>query len=236
MNIAIIGYGKMGKIIEKVSKLRNHRISLISDDTPTPILLKNSDVAIEFSQPNTAFNNIKICIENHIPIVCGTTGWIEKLDLIKKICKEKNGSFLYSSNFSIGMNIFYEINHKLSKLLSPYSVDYEVIIEEIHHKEKLDKPSGTTLSLAKDIIHNKMKKEWILDQKEKKDQILILSKRFGSVTGTHVVTYQSKIDNIMIQHKAYSREGFALGAIIAAEWIKNKRGVFSMKEVLGISS
>ncbi|WP_185870578.1 4-hydroxy-tetrahydrodipicolinate reductase [Blattabacterium cuenoti] len=235
MKIAIIGYGKMGKSIEKIAKLKNHKISLISDESPSPISLKKSDVAIEFSHPDTAFNNIKICIENKIPIVCGTTGWLEKFDLVKEICKKNNGSFLYSSNFSIGMNIFYEINHKLSKLLSPYSMDYEVKIEETHHKEKIDKPSGTALSLAKAIINNKMKKTWILDKNKEKEKILILSKRFQNVTGTHVVTYQSKIENIMIQHIAHSREGFAIGAIIAAEWIKNKKGVFSMKEVLGIS-
>ncbi|WP_185867220.1 4-hydroxy-tetrahydrodipicolinate reductase [Blattabacterium cuenoti] len=236
MNIAIIGYGKMGKSIEKIAKIRNHKISLCYDETPTLHLLNNSnsDVAIEFSQPHSAFNNVKICIENNIPVVSGTTGWLEKFEIIQKICKEKNGSFLYSSNFSIGMNILFEINKKLSKLLSFYSEDYEVTIEEIHHKEKMDKPSGTALSLAKDIIHNKMKKTWILDEKKTKNQILILSKRFKNVTGIHIVKYESKIEDIKIQHNAHSREGFALGAVIAAEWIQNKKGIFSMKEVLGI--
>ncbi|WP_185851650.1 4-hydroxy-tetrahydrodipicolinate reductase [Blattabacterium cuenoti] len=236
MNIAIIGYGKMGKSIEKIAKLRNHKISLISDETPSFISLKKSNVAIEFSQPDTAFNNIKICLENQIPVVCGTTGWLEKFDIVKKICKENNGSFLYSSNFSIGMNIFFKINYQLSKLLSPYSDNYEVKIEETHHKEKIDNPSGTALSLAKDIIKNKMKKTWILYPKEEeKNKILIVSKRFDNVTGTHMITYQSKIENITIKHIAHSREGFAIGAVIAAEWIKNKKGIFSMKEVLGIS-
>ncbi|WP_185859393.1 4-hydroxy-tetrahydrodipicolinate reductase [Blattabacterium cuenoti] len=235
MNIAIIGYGKMGKTIEKIAKIRNHKISLCYDETPSPFLLKNSDVAIEFSQPDSAFNNVKICIENNVPTVCGTTGWMEKFEFIKKICIEKNGSFLYSSNFSIGMNIFFEINKKLSKLLSPYSESYEVKIHEIHHKEKIDRPSGTAISLAKDIVNNRMKETWTLDATKKtKNQILILSKRFENVAGTHVVKYESKIEDIEIQHKAHSREGFAIGAVIAAEWIQNKKGIFSMKEVLGI--
>ncbi|WP_185869119.1 4-hydroxy-tetrahydrodipicolinate reductase [Blattabacterium cuenoti] len=234
MNIAIIGYGKMGKSIEKIARIRNHKISLCYDDTPSSFLLKDSDVAIEFSQPDTAFKNIKICIENNIPTVCGTTGWLEKFEIIKKICQEKNGSFLYSSNFSIGMNIFFEINEKLSKLLFPYSENYEVKIEEIHHKEKIDKPSGTSISLAKGIIQNNVKKKWILDERKTKDQILIISKRFENVAGTHIVEYESQIENIKIQHKAHNREGFAMGAVIAAEWIKNRKGIFSMKDVLDI--
>ncbi len=223
----------MGKSIEKIAKKRNHKISLCYDETPSPSLLKDSDVAIEFSQPDSAFNNVKICIENNIPTVCGTTGWLEKIELIKKICRKKNGSFLYSSNFSIGMNIFFEINKKLSGLLFPYSKDYEIRIEEIHHIKKIDKPSGTSISLAEDIIKNKIKKTWILDNNKKtKDQILIVSKRFGDVSGTHIVKYESKIENIEIKHKAHNREGFSVGAVIAAEWIKNKKGIFSMKDFL----
>ncbi|AER40582.1 MAG: 4-hydroxy-tetrahydrodipicolinate reductase [Flavobacteriales bacterium] len=234
MNIAIIGYGKMGKSIEKIAKVRNHKISFFSNKSPCPILLKKSDVAIEFSRPDSAFKNIKICIENHIPIVCGTTGWIEKLHLVKDLCEKNNGTFLYSSNFSIGMNIFHEINHKLSKLLSPYSINYEVKIEEIHHKEKLDKPSGTALVLAKSVLNNQMKKTWTLDPNKKKDKILIVSKRIENIPGIHIVTYQSKMESIEMQHKAHNRDVFAIGAIIAAEWIKDKKGIFSMKEVLGI--
>ncbi|WP_185858601.1 4-hydroxy-tetrahydrodipicolinate reductase [Blattabacterium cuenoti] len=236
MNIAIIGYGKMGKTIEKIAKIRNHKISLCYDATPSPFLLKNSDVAIEFSQPNSAFNNIKICIENELPVVCGTTGWLEKLEMIKKICIKKNGSFLYSSNFSIGMNLFFEINKKLSKLLFPYSENYEVQIEEIHHKEKIDKPSGTAISLAQDIINNNIKKTWTLDNKKTKNNISIISKRCqNDVSGIHTVLYESKIENIEIKHKAHNRDGFAFGAVIASEWIKNKKGFFSMKDVLKIS-
>ncbi|WP_185871162.1 4-hydroxy-tetrahydrodipicolinate reductase [Blattabacterium cuenoti] len=238
MNIGIIGYGKMGRAIEKIAKNRNHNVSLCYDKTPKISLLKtvNLDVVIEFSQPESVFNNIKICIENNIPVVCGTTGWLNKMEVIKKICKEKNGSFLYSSNFSIGMNIFFEINKKLSKLMCPYTKDYEVTIDETHHLEKIDKPSGTALSLAESIIHNKMKKTWILNEKRiSADQILILSKRLGNITGDHNVIYKSNIDKIEIKHEAYNRDGFAIGAVIAAEWIKNKKGVFSMKEVLGIN-
>ncbi|WP_185849878.1 4-hydroxy-tetrahydrodipicolinate reductase [Blattabacterium cuenoti] len=234
MNIAIIGYGKMGKYVEKIAKIRNHQISFFSNESPNSMSLTNTDVAIEFTQPDSAFNNIKICLENNIPIVCGTTGWLEKFPLVKDICKKNNGAFLYSSNFSIGMNIFFEINHQLSKFLSTYATDYEVKIEEIHHKEKIDKPSGTAISLAKDIINNKMKTTWILDKKDTKDQILIISKRLEKIPGTHTVTYKSIIEDIEIQHKAHSRDGFALGAIIAAEWIKNKKGFFSMKDVLKI--
>lgn len=239
MNIGIIGYGKMGRAIEKIAKNRNHHILLCYDETPTTSLLKtvNLDVVIEFSQPDSVFNNIKICIENNIPVVCGTTGWLNKMEVIKKICKEKNGALLYSSNFSIGMNIFFEINKKLSKLMFPHTKDYEVTIDETHHLEKIDKPSGTALSLAKDIIHNKMKKTWIIDKKRTTiDQILILSKRLGNVTGDHSVIYKSNIDKIEVKHKAYNRNGFAIGAVIAAEWIKNKKGIFSMKEVLGINT
>ncbi|WP_185864537.1 4-hydroxy-tetrahydrodipicolinate reductase [Blattabacterium cuenoti] len=237
MNIGIIGYGKMGRTIEKIAKYRNHNISLCYDATPTDSLLRKSnlDVVIEFSQPNSAFDNVKICIKNNIPVVCGTTGWLDKMETIKKICKEKNGSFLYSSNFSIGMNIFFEINKKLSKLMCPYTKDYEVTINEVHHLDKMDKPSGTALSLVKNIIDNNMKKTWILDKKRtNQDQILVLSKRMKNVTGNHTVTYKSNIDKIEILHKAYNREGFAFGSVIAAEWIINKKGIFSMKEVLGI--
>ncbi|WP_185871721.1 4-hydroxy-tetrahydrodipicolinate reductase [Blattabacterium cuenoti] len=236
MNIAIIGYGKMGKAIEKIARIRNHKISLCYDGTPSLDLLNksHSDVVIEFSQPHSAFNNVKICIENNIPIVCGTTGWLNQIKFIKKICLEKNGSFLYSSNFSIGMNIFFEINKKLSQLLQLFSKDYEVTIEEIHHKDKIDKPSGTAIFLAKDIVNNKMKETWILDNRKSKNHILISSKRLNNIPGIHIVKYKSKIDSIKIQHKAYSRECFALGAVIAAEWIQNKKGIFSMKEVLGL--
>ncbi|WP_185873369.1 4-hydroxy-tetrahydrodipicolinate reductase [Blattabacterium cuenoti] len=243
MNIAIIGYGKMGKTIKKIAISRNHKIKLCCDSTPQKSnLLDNSiDVAIEFSQPNSAFENIKICIDNNVPVVSGTTGWLDKLNEIKKICIKKNGSFLYSSNFSIGMNIFYEINKKLSKLLFPYSKEYSILIEEIHHKDKKDKPSGTSIHIAKDIIDSGIKNNWNLDDKKfiknDKKSILIKSKRFKNIIGEHIVNYKSYIEKISIRHKAYNRNIFAIGAIISAEWLfnnKNKKGIFSMKNVLDL--
>ncbi|WP_185877435.1 4-hydroxy-tetrahydrodipicolinate reductase [Blattabacterium cuenoti] len=239
MNIAIIGYGKMGKTIERLAKNRGHKISLCYDKTPHPYLLKNLDVAIEFSQPSCAFNNVKICIENKIPVVCGTTGWLDKINIIRNFCIEKNGSFLYSSNFSIGVNIFLAINNKLSKLLSPYSKEYHVDIKEIHHKDKLDKPSGTAVSLAKEIINNNVKKKWILnenksDKKNKENLLIIHSKRINNVIGKHSVTYKSNMEKILLQHEAYDRDIFAIGSIIAAEWILNKKGFYSMQDVLDI--
>ncbi|WP_185883000.1 4-hydroxy-tetrahydrodipicolinate reductase [Blattabacterium cuenoti] len=235
MNIAIIGYGKMGKAVKNIAKMRGHSILLCYDQSPHNHILKNIDVVIEFSQPDSAFNNVKFCIEKGIPTVCGTTGWLDKIGDIKKICKEKKGSFLYSSNFSIGMNIVYEINRKLSKLLSLYSNEYKITIEEIHHKNKLDQPSGTSISLANDIINSHMKKNWILGKSNNHDCISIISKRFSEEVGTHTITFHSNIDDIKIQHKSFNRNSFALGAVIAAEWIKNKIGFFSMKEVLKIN-
>lgn len=242
MKIAIIGYGKMGKMVEIIAKKRNHKISLCYDKTPPSYLLKreNIDVAIEFSQPNSAFNNIKSCIERNIPVVSGTTGWIKKIDIIKKICERKRGSFLYSSNFSIGVNFFKEANKKLAVLLKPYSNEYKIKIEEIHHKEKLDKPSGTSISLAKDIIYKKLKKEWKPcdynndNNIDDKNNILIYSKRINNVSGIHSIVYSSEIEEIKMQHKAYNRSGFAFGAVIASEWIINKKGFFSMKDVLNL--
>ncbi|WP_185877952.1 4-hydroxy-tetrahydrodipicolinate reductase [Blattabacterium cuenoti] len=242
MNIAIIGYGKMGKTIEKIATNRNHNIQLCYDKTPNKnILLNNSiDIVIEFSQPYSAFENIKICIENNIPVVSGTTGWLQQLNEIKNICIKNNGSFLYSSNFSISMNIFYEINKKLSILLLPFSKKYDISIKEIHHKEKKDKPSGTALHIANDIINIGMKNYWnTIDNKKKliknyKKSILIESKRCENVIGEHIVDYKSNIEKISIKHKAYSRNIFAIGAIISAEWLINKKGFFSMKDMLGL--
>ncbi|WP_185872821.1 4-hydroxy-tetrahydrodipicolinate reductase [Blattabacterium cuenoti] len=239
MNIAIIGYGKMGKYIEKIATNRNHKISFCSDHTPnlSSISLKKIDVAIEFSTPNSALDNIKICIENNIPIVCGTTGWLDNINLIKDVCLKQNSfAFLYSSNFSIGMNLFYIINQKLSKLLykTKYQ-DYNIEIDEIHHKNKKDIPSGTALQLAEIIIDNNLKKDWTLEHSTNdKDNIYIRSKRLGNEIGMHKIKYISKIDDIEIMHKAHSRYGFAFGAVIAAEWIQNKNGFFSMQDVLSL--
>ncbi|WGH27463.1 MAG: 4-hydroxy-tetrahydrodipicolinate reductase [Candidatus Bostrichicola ureolyticus] len=235
MNIAIIGYGQMGKAIEKIAKKRKHNIIYITSSKPEVDNLKKAEVAIEFTKPESAFENLKICLENKIPIVCGTTGWLNKLKMIEDICKKNNGTFLYSSNFSISMNIFFKINSFLAKMMSSYIQNYNIIIEEIHHLRKLDKPSGTAISLAEDIIKETNKKNWyLLDNNKdvKSNEIPILSKRIENTIGTHIITYSSNIDYIKIKHNAYNRDGFALGAIIAAEWIKDKKGIFSMKEVL----
>ncbi|WP_185882483.1 4-hydroxy-tetrahydrodipicolinate reductase [Blattabacterium cuenoti] len=239
MNIAIIGYGKMGQYIEKIAINRNHKISFCSDNTPNSvsIALKKIDVAIEFSTPNSAFNNVKMCIENNISVVCGTTGWLHQIHLIKELCcKKKTFSFLYSSNFSIGMNIVYMINKKLSKLLyhNKYQ-NYNIEIDEIHHKNKKDIPSGTAIQLSQIIINNKLKKYWTVEHsKNDKNNILIRSTRLGNEIGTHQIKYISKIDDIEIMHKAHSRYCFAFGAVIAAEWLKNKNGFFSMEDVLSL--
>ncbi|WGH26956.1 MAG: 4-hydroxy-tetrahydrodipicolinate reductase [Candidatus Bostrichicola ureolyticus] len=238
MNLAIIGYGKMGKAIEKIAKIRKHNINYITSSKPEINKLKNVDVAIEFTKPESAFENLKICLEQQIPIVCGTTGWFKKLKIIENICLKKNGTFLYSSNFSISMNIFFKINFFLAKLMSSYIQNYNIKIDEIHHKNKLDKPSGTAIFLAEDIINVTDKTDWILfnNNKINNDKIPIVSQRIENTIGTHIVKYYSNIDNIEIKHEAYNRDGFALGAIIAAEWIKNKnkKGIFSMNEVLNI--
>ncbi|WGH27952.1 MAG: 4-hydroxy-tetrahydrodipicolinate reductase [Candidatus Bostrichicola ureolyticus] len=238
MNLAIIGYGKMGKAIEKIAKIRKHNINYITSSKPEINKLKNVDVAIEFTKPESAFENLKICLEQQIPIVCGTTGWLKKLKIIENICIKKNGTFLYSSNFSISMNIFFKINLFLAKLMSSYIQNYNIKIDEIHHKNKLDKPSGTAIFLAEDIINVTDKTDWILFNnninKINNDKIPIVSKRIENTIGTHIVKYYSNIDNIEIKHEAYNRDGFALGAIIAAEWIKNKKGIFYMNEVLNI--
>lgn len=233
MKIALIGYGKMGKCIESEAILRGHNIVLKTSITPKIEEIKYADIAIEFSNPKSAFQNVKICLENKIPVVCGTTGCLEEINDLKKICKKENSTFIYSSNFSIGMNIFFKINKDLAKIMKKYN-EYNVNIEEIHHKEKLDIPSGTSIYLANDIIKETNKKEWTIKNCENKNKILIKYKRLENIPGTHIINYKSNIDKLQIKHKAYNRRGFAIGAIIAAEWIKNKNGIFSMQDVLKI--
>ncbi|WP_103327116.1 4-hydroxy-tetrahydrodipicolinate reductase [Bacteroidetes bacterium endosymbiont of Geopemphigus sp.] len=235
MKIALIGHGKMGKTIEKIALKRQHEISLTSNHTPDSQALNGIDVAIEFSCPEAAFENIKICLENNIPVVCGTTGWLKKRLDIEQLCKKREGAFLYASNFSIGVNLFFEINRQLAQLIAPYK-EYKAEIHEVHHIEKKDAPSGTALTLAEMLLEKGIAKEWILESKEVENQLLITSKRLDQTPGTHTVCYRSVIDDISLEHKAHSREGFALGAVIAAEWIREKKGVFSMKEVLSIDA
>ena len=230
MKIALFGYGKMGKTIEQIALQKGHTIVLKTSGKSSLEKIIEADVAIDFSTPKAAASNIKFCLERQIPIVCGTTGWLDNYNEIINFCNKCNGAFIYASNFSIGVNIFFQMNEYLAKLMKPWK-EYQVSLEEIHHTEKLDTPSGTAITLAEDIIKNSDNKSWNL-KKAKKKNIMITSKRVTNVKGTHTINYQSEIDTISIQHEAKSREGFALGALIAAEWLVGKKGVFSMKDVL----
>ncbi len=230
MKIAILGYGKMGKTIEKLALQKGHSIVVKSTSASENINISEADVAIEFSSPNAAVKNIKLCLDNHIPVISGTTGWLENYDEVIKLCEKRNGSFIYASNFSVGVNLFFNINEYLSKLMEPWK-EYKVSIEEIHHTQKKDAPSGTAISLAEGIIKNSDKKKWSLEEDTEKE-LKITSQRMDDVKGTHIINYNSDIDTITIKHEAHKREGFAMGAILAAEWLQNKKGVYSMKDVL----
>ena len=232
MNIALLGYGKMGKTIEQIAVKRGHQIVLKVSRETGEYSLDNVDVAIDFSLPSAAFENISNCILQRTPVVSGTTGWLEKYDEVLKLCHENKGTFLYASNFSLGVNIFFEMNKTLAKLMKGLP-QYYVGIEEIHHTQKLDAPSGTAITLAEEIIKHSDYKNWTLETPKSKE-IGILAKRIENVPGTHEITYESDVDSISIKHTAHSREGFALGAIIAAEWIHDKIGVYTMKDVLNI--
>ena len=232
MKIALLGYGKMGKIIERVALERGHTISFKADSKTTDLALDTSDVAIDFSLPTTAVSNIKNGIKSGVPVISGTTGWLDQYNEITEFCKVNNGTFLYASNFSLGVNIFFEVNRVLANLIGNYK-DYNASIEEIHHTQKLDAPSGTAISLADAIIANSNYTKWTLEQPSK-NEININAKRIKDVPGTHCIEYNSKVDAIEIKHTAHNREGFALGAVIAAEWIADKKGIFSMKDVLNI--
>ncbi|MDG1527781.1 MAG: 4-hydroxy-tetrahydrodipicolinate reductase [Polaribacter sp.] len=232
MKIALLGYGRMGKEIEKVALQRGHTIVIRSKSDSIYNILE-ADVAIDFSIPNSAVNNISNCIENQIPIISGTTGWLENYDQMVDLCNEKNGAFIYASNFSLGVNVFFELNNQLAKMVNSLS-DYNITMEEIHHVKKLDAPSGTAITLAEGIIKNSSKSTWELNGKASKEIIPIASKRTGDIPGTHSIDYSSEVDSIEIKHTAHNRKGFALGAVVAAEWILNKKGVFTMKDVLNI--
>ena len=232
MKIALLGYGKMGKVIEKIALDRGHEIVLKKSSNSTYDGLSNADVAIDFSVPESAVCNISECFDTNVPVVCGTTGWLDQYDKMVSLCKEKNGSFIYASNFSLGVNIFFELNEYLAKIMSKID-QYKVSMEEIHHTQKLDAPSGTAISLAKGIIENSKYKNWTLNNPEV-DEIKIDAKRIENVPGTHSIFYDSNVDQIEIKHTAHNREGFALGAVIAAEWIQNYKGVFTMKDVLNL--
>lgn len=233
MKIALLGYGRMGKIIEQIALQRGHEITLKVDENTTSYDITKADVAIDFSIPAVAFKNISNCLLNRIPVVSGTTGWLEKYDDAVTLCKENNGAFIYASNFSLGVNIFFELNEYLAKMMKNIN-DYNLNLEEIHHVNKLDAPSGTAITLAQGIIKNSNFSNWVLGENSKENEIPIVAKRIPDVPGTHEVSYTSKVDTISIKHTAHSRKGFALGAVIAAEWLLNKKGTFTMKDVLGL--
>lgn len=236
MKIAIIGYGKMGKELESIAIERGHEIVAIIDKEGFSELakdnLKNADVAIEFSTPEAALDNYKPCFDLGLPVVSGTTGWLDRFDEAKETCLAKDAGFFYASNFSLGVNLFFEVNRKLAKLIAPYQ-EYHVSVEEIHHIHKKDTPSGTAISLACDIIsHNANKSGWICNTLALENEISITAKRIDNVPGTHTITYDSPVDCIEISHRAKNRKGFAMGAILAAEFMKGKKGIFGMKDLL----
>jgi 4-hydroxy-tetrahydrodipicolinate reductase len=233
MKIALLGYGKMGKTIEAIAISRGHDVIIKTSQTVSTEITK-ADIAIDFSVPDAAFNNISNCINHNVPVISGTTGWLDRYAEIVTLCEEKKGAFIYASNFSLGVNIFFELNKTLAKMMSALK-DYNVDIEEIHHTQKLDAPSGTAITLAEDIINNHSNYQaWELDG-TKNNTLPITAKRIENVPGTHTITYKNEVDTIKIEHEAHSRQGFALGAVVAAEWLLNKKGVFTMNDVLSIN-
>ncbi|MDE3743598.1 4-hydroxy-tetrahydrodipicolinate reductase [Maribacter polysaccharolyticus] len=232
MNIALFGYGKMGKMIEKIALDRGHHIVAKIDVDTKEIDFSKMDVAIDFSMPSAAFKNIEQCITHNVPIISGTTGWLKDYDKAVALCQKENGAFIYASNYSLGVNIFFELNGYLAKMMQHLD-QYKVRMEETHHTQKLDAPSGTAITLAEGILDNSKYNNWSLDQ-GKDDEIVITAKRENDVPGTHLVEYHSSVDSIEIKHTAHNREGFAQGAVIAAEWIIGKTGVFSMRDVLNL--
>ncbi|MGL4630531.1 MAG: 4-hydroxy-tetrahydrodipicolinate reductase [Leadbetterella sp.] len=236
MKITLLGYGKMGKAIEKIALERGHTVSYKIDiDNATQInelSLDNTDVVIEFSSPSSAFKNIEVCMNKGLKTVCGTTGWLEHKSSIENLCKEKNAAFFYASNYSVGVNLFFKLNKVLARLMAPQN-QYEICTYEIHHTEKLDSPSGTAITLAEGIMENNpLKTNHVNNEIPKSNEVAIWSSREGKVPGTHTVKYISDVDEITITHEAYSRMGFALGAIISAEWLVDKTGVYGMDDML----
>jgi len=232
MKIAIVGYGKMGKTIEGLAVQQGHTITAALEETPTRENINGADVAIEFTMPSSAFENVKACLEIGVPVVCGTTAWLDRLPEAQEICRKLNGSFLYASNYSLGVNLFFEINKRTAEIMQKYP-EYQVRLEEIHHTEKKDAPSGTAITLAEGIIPVYGFDGWKLSHKTEDNQLGIEAKRIENVPGTHLTLYSSDVDEIEIKHTAHSRNGFALGALLAAKWLIGKHGVFSMKDVLG---
>jgi 4-hydroxy-tetrahydrodipicolinate reductase len=238
MKIAIVGYGKMGKAIEKLAISQGHEVVLrINRNNSSELTTENlskADVAIEFTNPESAYDNISECLKCNIPVISGSTGWLDKKKEIEELVASTDGSFLYASNFSLGVNVLFDLNERLAKLLGT-NKDYQLHIEEIHHTEKKDAPSGTAISLAEGIINNSDHrfKKWALDN-EDEDAIEITAKRIKEVKGTHIISYTSAVDKISMSHEAFNRDGFALGALLAAKYVHDKKGVFTMKDVLNV--
>ncbi len=238
MRIALIGYGKMGQAIEEIAVQRGHKIVLkvsienIEDNTIDNI--RRADVAIEFTGPEIAFDNIIKCLDAGVPVVSGSTGWLHRFEDAQKYCREKNGGLLYASNFSVGVNIFFALNRRLAELMAPHP-EYNISMTEIHPTTKKDAPSGTAITLAEDILKKfTLKKRWVNNPTDNPEELPILSERVDPAPGTHVINYSSAIDDIEIKHTAHNRKGFATGAVLAAEFLHNKQGIYSMNDVLGI--
>lgn len=238
MKIALIGYGKMGMAIEEIAIAKGHEIVLkinidnLNDFTTEAV--QKADVAIEFSGPHSAYDNLVKCIEAGVPVICGSTGWLEKLPDIEALVKAKQGAFLYASNYSIGVNLFFELNTYLAKLMSHHT-EYDVLLEEIHHTQKKDAPSGTAITLAEQVLQQIVsKKKWVNEKAVSSDELEIVSERIDPAPGTHKIKYTSTIDDIEIIHTAHNRKGFAGGAVLAAEYVASKKGIFTMKQVLGL--
>lgn len=236
MKIALFGYGKMGKELEKIALSRNNEIGLIVDLNNCNSFsiddLKKCDAAIEFTTPNTAVSNIYKCFDAGVPVVVGTTGWLKQWDEVAKVCKEKDQTLFWASNFSVGVNLFFKLNEYLAKLMCTHK-EYSVSLEETHHIHKKDSPSGTGITLAEGVLKNMpSKKNWVNKETNKAEELQIISKRIDEVPGTHSVRYSSDVDYIEIEHVAHSRKGFALGAVLAAEFIKGKKGIYGMDDLL----
>ena len=238
MRIGLIGYGRMGKTIEQIAVQRGHdiilRIDIDNQGDLNASNLSKADAVIEFTGPQSAFSNVMKCLQAGTPVICGSTGWLDKYEEVKKYCLSVNGTFLYASNFSVGVNIFFEVNKRLAELMAAHT-DYDIIMTEIHHTQKKDAPSGTAITLAEQIMEKiPRKKTWVNHMSDHDAELEIISERIDPAAGTHKVRYSSVIDEIEITHTAHSRQGFALGAVLAAEFVQNKKGIFSMKDVLAL--
>jgi 4-hydroxy-tetrahydrodipicolinate reductase len=236
MRISLLGYGKMGKVIEQIALDRGHQIVYKIDIANAAerdlISIENTDVVIEFSSPHAAYDNLKFCMSKGLKVICGTTGWLDNKSEIEELCINHKAAFFYASNYSIGVNLFFKLNEYLAKIMNSQA-QYSVTSDEIHHTEKLDSPSGTAITLADGIVANlERKSKWVNNHIAADTEVSIWSSREGKVPGTHVVKYISDVDKIEIKHEAFSRQGFALGAVIAAEWISDKIGILGMNDML----